>query len=95
MSAYLIGNIEIHDADAIVEYRRRALPLVEKFGGKALIIDGTPVFFEGNWHPRNIILLEFPNIEAIQGLLSSSEYQPLAVMRQASAYSDLVAFGAT
>ena len=92
MSAYLIGNVEIRDANAIAEYRRQALPLVEKFGGRALVIDGAAEFFEGNWLPRNMILLEFPNIEAIQGLLSSPEYAPLAAMRRANAHTDLVAF---
>jgi uncharacterized protein (DUF1330 family) len=89
MSAYLIGNVEIRDADAIAE-----LPLVEKFGGKALVIDGAAEFFEGNWRPRNMILLEFPSVEAIQGLLSSPEYAPLAAMRRDNAHTDLVAFGA-
>lgn len=94
MSAYLIGNVEIRDAGAIAEYRRLALPLVEKFGGKAIVIDGVTEYFEGNWLPRNMILLEFPNIEAIQALLSSPEYAPLAAMRRANAHTDLVAFGA-
>ena len=93
MSAYLIGNIDIHDASAIAEYRRQALPLVEKFGGKALVIDAAAVRFEGSWSPRNIILLEFPSVSAIQRLFASPEYAPLAAMRQANAYSDLVAFG--
>lgn len=92
MAAYLVGNVEIEDEFTIEEYRRRALPLVEKYGGKALVIDATPVYFEGNWIPRNMILLEFPNMSAICGLLSSPEYAPLAAMRQASAYTDLVAF---
>lgn len=93
MAAYLVGNVEVHDEHAIDEYRRRALPLVERFGGKALVIDATPVYFEGNWIPRNMILLEFPSMAAIRGLLSSEEYAPLAVMRQASTHTDLVAFG--
>ncbi|MBD9434765.1 DUF1330 domain-containing protein [Pseudoxanthomonas sp. PXM03] len=92
MAAYLVGNIEIQDEYTIEEYRRRALPLVEKFGGKPLVIDATPVYFEGNWIPRNMILLEFPNMAAIRGLLTSEEYAPLAIMRQASTHSDLVAF---
>jgi uncharacterized protein (DUF1330 family) len=94
MSAYLVGNVEIHDEHTIDEYRRRALPLVEKFGGKAIAIDATPVYFEGNWIPRNMILLEFPSVSAIRSLLSSPEYAPLAAMRQSSAHTDLVAFGA-
>lgn len=93
MSAYLIGNIEIHDEHLIEQYRRQALPLVEKFGGKPLVIDATPVYFEGDWAPRNMILLEFPNLSAIRNLLASPEYAPLAAMRQASTHSDLVAFG--
>ncbi|UYB54276.1 DUF1330 domain-containing protein [Xanthomonas sp. AM6] len=93
MPAYLIGNVEIHDEPAIAEYRRMALPLVEKFGGKAIAIDATPVLFEGNWAPRNMIMLEFPDLAAVRNLLASPEYAPLAALRQASAHTDLVAFG--
>lgn len=93
MTAYLIGNVEIQDTDAIQEYRRQALPLVERFGGKAIVIDGSAVYYEGNWQPRNIILLEFPSLEAIRDLLGSREYAPLAAMRRANAHTDLVAFG--
>ncbi|MCC5090462.1 DUF1330 domain-containing protein [Xanthomonas campestris] len=93
MSAFLIGNVEIHDEKAITEYRRRALPLVEKFGGKAIIIDATPVVFEGKWAPKNMILLEFPNMESVKNLLASPEYAPLAALRCANAHTDLVAFG--
>jgi uncharacterized protein (DUF1330 family) len=92
MAAYLVGNVEVHDEYTIDEYRRRALPLVEKFGGKALVIDATPVYFEGNWIPRNMILLEFPNMSAIRGLLTSEAYASLAMMRQAGSRTDLVAF---
>ncbi|MEG3788882.1 DUF1330 domain-containing protein [Lysobacter sp. CCNWLW3] len=93
MSAYLVGNVEIHDERTIAEYRRLTLPLVEKFGGKALVIDAAPLRYEGRWVPRNMILLEFPDMAAIRGLLTSPEYAPLAAMRRSSAHTDLVAFG--
>ncbi|MBB5712474.1 DUF1330 domain-containing protein [Sphingomonas xinjiangensis] len=90
MTAYLIGDLEIFDLEQIQDYRAKALPLVERFGGKALALDATPLDLE-NWQSGNMILLEFPDRQSIEALFASPEYAPLAKQRQAASKSRLIA----
>jgi uncharacterized protein (DUF1330 family) len=90
MAAYLIGDLEIFDLEQIQDYRAKALPLVERFGGKALALDATPLDLE-NWSSGNMILIEFPDRQSIEALFASEEYAPLARQRQAASRSRLIA----
>ncbi|WP_342250959.1 DUF1330 domain-containing protein [Sphingomonas sp. OTU376] len=90
MPAYLIGDLDIFDMDQIQDYRAKALPLVERFGGKALALDASPVDIE-QWSSRNIVLIEFPDIASIKALFASADYAPLAKQRQAASRSRLIA----
>jgi uncharacterized protein (DUF1330 family) len=94
MTAYLIGDLHVLNPEQIADYRSKALPLVEKFGGRAVALDATPLPVEGNWTSSSMILLEFPNKQAILDLFSSDEYKPLARQRQAAAHTKLIAVDA-
>ncbi|CDM60894.1 hypothetical protein LPU83_pLPU83c_0332 (plasmid) [Rhizobium favelukesii] len=39
MSAYLVVDLDIHDSEAIADYRSKALPLVAKAGGRLIALD--------------------------------------------------------
>lgn len=90
MPAYLIGDLDIFDMSKIEDYRAQALPLVERFGGKALALDAAPVELE-HWTSGNIVLIEFPDRASIEALFASEEYAPLAKQRQAASRSRLIA----
>ena len=47
MAGYLILNIEVKDPAKFEEYRRKAAPLIEKFGGRYLIRGGDVRRLEG------------------------------------------------
>jgi len=91
MPAYLIGDLEIFDLPSIEDYRSKALPLVEKFRGRALALDAAPLALEGAWTSTNIVLLEFPDRAAIEALFAAPEYAPLARQRQAASRSSMMA----
>jgi len=90
MSAYLVVDLTIHDMESIEDYRSKALPLVAKEGGRLIALDDAPVQFE-NWEATNMLIIEFPDMTAIQRLFASCEYAPLALQRQAAAGSRIVA----
>lgn len=90
MPAYLVVDLDIHDHDAIAEYRSKALPLVAKAGGRLIALDDAPLCLEG-WQSTNMLIIEFPDMEAIRGLFASPDYAPLALQRQAAAGSRIVA----
>ncbi|AWI60511.1 DUF1330 domain-containing protein [Sinorhizobium fredii] len=90
MSAYLVVDLDINNPKAIDDYRSKALPLVAKAGGRLIALDDTPVELE-NWQATNMLIIEFPDMDAIRGLFASSEYAPLARQRQAAAGSRIIA----
>ncbi|GLK82800.1 DUF1330 domain-containing protein [Ancylobacter defluvii] len=90
MSAYLVVDLDIRDPDAIADYRSKALPLVERLGGHLIALDETPLDLEG-WPATNMLILQFPDMDAIRRLFSSPEYAPLARQRRTAAGSRIVA----
>jgi uncharacterized protein (DUF1330 family) len=90
MSAYLVVDLDIHDLEAIAIYRSKALPLVAKAGGRLIALDDAPLELE-EWRSTNVLIIEFPDMDAIRGLFASPEYAPLARQRQAAAGSRIIA----
>ncbi|WP_341487734.1 DUF1330 domain-containing protein [Pararhizobium sp. A13] len=90
MSAYLVVDLDIHDPKAIADYRSKALPLVAQAGGRLISLDDAPLELEG-WQATNMLIIEFPDMDAIRGLFASPEYAPLARQRQGAAGSRIIA----
>jgi uncharacterized protein (DUF1330 family) len=90
MSTYLVVDLDIHDLEAIANYRSKALPLVAKAGGRLIALDDAPLELE-EWRSTNVLIIEFPDMDAIRGLFASPEYAPLARQRQAAAGSRIIA----
>jgi uncharacterized protein (DUF1330 family) len=41
MNAYMIVDLDVQDVSALEEYRRRAVPVLQKYGGRVLVRLGT------------------------------------------------------
>src|ERR1700690_2102136 len=85
MSAYLIAEHQITDATQFDEYRRKVVPMIERFGGRYLTRPGTHEILEGDWKPNRVVIIEFPDTESIRAWYSAPEYQPMIAMRQSAA----------
>jgi uncharacterized protein (DUF1330 family) len=64
--------------------------LVAKAGGRLIALDDAPLELE-EWRSTNVLIIEFPDMDAIRGLFASPEYAPLARQRQAAAGSRIIA----
>lgn len=75
MRAYWIATYKkIEDFKKLKEYAEKATPIIEKYGGKAIVRGGKYKLIDGEEFLRTVIW-EFPNFEqAIQCHLSA-EYQ--------------------
>jgi uncharacterized protein (DUF1330 family) len=91
MVACVIADTDIHDHKTYDEYKRQVLSTIAKFGGRFLVRGGPHEILEGRWRPHRIVVIEFPDMAAIKGWYSSSEYAPLLAMRQPAATDHLVA----
>jgi uncharacterized protein (DUF1330 family) len=84
MAAYLISDVIPRDADAFQTYRTRAAASIAQYGGRYLARGSGVDTLEGNWKPRTIIIVEFPDVEAARGWYNSPEYaEALAVRNEA------------
>lgn len=84
MSAYLIVDTKISDADAYETYK--AKPMVEKHGGIYRTRGGEMDVAEAElWAPTRIVIVEFPDMKTAQDFLRSEEYAPVKAIRNANA----------
>ncbi len=83
MAAYLIADVEVHDPEVYAEYRRQVLPLVEQHGGRFIVRGGRHQVLEGEWRPQRVVIIEFPDMAALEGWYRSPDYTRLIALRQA------------
>ena len=89
MPAYLIAEHIITDAERFDEYRRKVAPTIARFGGRYLTKPGTHALPEGgHWAPERVVIIEFPDMQALNDWYTSVEYAPLKALCKAST-SDL------
>jgi uncharacterized protein (DUF1330 family) len=91
MSAYLLANVDVSDAEAYKVYVERNTPLVQNHGGRFVVRGGRVDVLEGEWATHRVVLIEFPSGDAARAWYNSPEYQAIAPIRQRSTRSGLLA----
>ena len=81
MSAYLIADIVLHDAERYQEYVANVPALIEKHGGVYRVRGGHSEVLEGGWTPSRLVVLEFPDRAAAQGFYNDRDYEPYKALR--------------
>jgi uncharacterized protein (DUF1330 family) len=88
MPAYFLVDIrEIKDADKMEEYKARVTPVVEKFGGRYLVIGGPFELLEGSSTPVFPVMIQFPDMDQARRWYDSEEYRELKSLRLAATVS--------
>lgn len=90
MSAYVIFDVDIHDAAQYQDFMEGVKPALEQAGAKYLARGGSHKIYEGDWTPRRIVLLEFPSVAAWEDFYTGSTYQGLKHIRDACSTARLV-----
>ncbi len=91
MSAYVIVDIDVKDAEAYKEYVRLAPATVTLYGGRYLARGGRTETLEGDWQAKRLVILEFDNLEKAKAWLNSPEYAPVRALRHRYAKTNMVA----
>ena len=89
MAAYLIVQSTISDEPQYQKYRDAVMPLIGKFGGKAIVRGGKVEGLEGRHDGRRMVIFEFPSMDALKGFWNSPEYVPVKKIRQGAATLDV------
>jgi uncharacterized protein (DUF1330 family) len=90
MAAYFIVELDVHDTAAFEEYRKQVPATIAKYGGRYLVRGGKTESLEGEWHPKRIVVLEFPSREEAKKFYDSSDYGPQKALRLRAATSKAV-----
>ena len=82
MPAYLIAEHVVTDAETFERYRLAVGPLIAQYGGRYLTRAGSHRLPEGgHWSPQRVVIVEFPDMQALNAWYGCPEYQPLKAMR--------------
>jgi uncharacterized protein (DUF1330 family) len=90
MPAYVIASIEVTDPAGYEAYRRRVPATIAQHGGRYLARGGHVEPVEGDWHPRRLVILEFPSLAQARRWYDSDEYREARAIRLRCARGDVV-----
>ena len=90
MSAYMIVDIEIHDAAAYDEYRKVVGATLAQYGGKFVVRGGKIDVLEGGWNPKRIVVLEFESVASARQWYDSEEYRVPKQIRMRASKGNIV-----
>lgn len=85
MPAYLIGHINVRDAERWAQYRSRVPATITRWGGELLFRGRLADTLSGEQPYAETVVLRFPDLASIDGWHRSAEYQALIPIRQAGA----------
>ena len=86
MSAFLIVDTAIKDADKYEEYKQLARPIAEKFGGRYRARGGAMDIRDTTlWSPTRVVIIEFPDMNRARSFLDSDDYAPIKALREQNA----------
>lgn len=82
MTAYVIVEADIQDAERARQYTALAVPSVLRYGGRYLVAGATPEAAAGSWPSTAVTtLIEFPDMARLHEWHSSAEYAVAKEMR--------------
>jgi uncharacterized protein (DUF1330 family) len=91
MAAYLIVDTLLHDPDQYEQYKLKAKPIVEKYGGEYLARGGQLTLKETDlWTPTRMVVIRFPSVEQANKFYDSTEYQDVLPISKQSARRTVV-----
>jgi uncharacterized protein (DUF1330 family) len=93
-AAYVIGHITVKNAEKWAEYRNQVPATLEPWGAE-LVLRGKRVAILAGEHPHSdVVVIRFPDKEAVNRWYSSPAYQALIPLRQQAAEVILLSYEA-
>ena len=84
MSAYMIVQATVTNPEKFAEYAERTPAVVEKFGGRYLVLGRDVDTLEGDWEHQSVVISEWPSMEAARRFWQSPEYEELKQTRKSA-----------
>ena len=90
MPSYVLVDCEVIDPARYENYKKLAPPAIAKYGGRYLVRSGAMREIEGDWHPKRIVVIEFPDTETAARFYDSPEYRAARAERAGAAKMNMV-----
>jgi uncharacterized protein (DUF1330 family) len=90
VAAYVIADVDVTDAERYAEYTGPVPESIARYGGRFLVRGGDTTVLEGDWRPRRLVVLEFPDADAALTWYHSAEYQELAKIRWSASTANFI-----
>lgn len=94
MPAYIVIETPVLDPEQRERYKPAAaasVAAVAAGGGRFIASGGEVAVLEGDWQPKRLVLLEFPDLEATKRFYESSEYAEAQRLREGAPGLNIVA----
>ncbi len=91
MPAYIIVETDITDPEQYEQYKAAAPGAIAAGGGRFLVRGGELAVLEGDWEPKRLVVLEFPDLDAAKAFYESEIYQEAKALREGAAHLNMVA----
>lgn len=85
MAAYILANLDVHDAETFERYREKVPAVIAAFGGRYLVRGGDIMPLEGALPAPRLVIIEFDDREAAERWYRSDAYQEILPLRLNSA----------
>jgi uncharacterized protein (DUF1330 family) len=86
MTAYLVVDTAIENAEEYEKYKALAKPIAEKYGGIYRVRGGNMDVLETDlWTPTRMVIIEFPDARSARAFVDSKEYAPVKPLRRNNA----------
>ena len=86
----MIATVEVKDPVRYEDYKTLVPPSIAAFGGRFVARGGKTDVLEGDWNPKRLVIIEFPNAERARRWYDSPEYAAARALRQATSTGSLV-----
>lgn len=91
-AAFIIGHISIKDPVKWAEYRDKVPATLAPWGGELVFRGKRLDVLAGEHRHSDVVVIRFPDREAVRRWFSSAAYQALIPLREAAAEVDLVSY---
>ena len=91
MPAYVVIETDITDPEQYERYKAASPEAVHSGQGRFVVRGGELAVLEGDWDPSRLVILEFPDLEAVKRWYDSPEYVEARKLREGAANLRMVA----
>ena len=90
MSAYIIADVTVTDAEKMAKYREWSTRAMQEHGAEVLVRGGEFEVLEGPWTPGRLVVLRFPDRAQARAVYESETYTHARSLREGAGVMRMV-----